>query len=265
MDPSDYFEITRGKPMHTEAIEVTPELAKAWLERNVVNRKLRRSHAKKLAWDIRRGRWDLTHQSIAFNTEGWLIDGQHRLHAIIEAGVSVWLYVSFNVAARFASAIDVGIIRTAGDVLGRSNRDTAVCNALIQLETRSKSSAPVSKLEEVFEENRWAFDWARKALPMRRGITAGLVAGFVYAYPAAPTHVSAFTEAFNDFTGSDGTDPVVVLRKYVERARPGAGIDSSLAALRCLHAYREEQAITRLVVTELGFDYFAALRAHKVA
>jgi hypothetical protein len=38
---------------------------------------------------MRRGDWRLTHQGIAFDASGALVDGQHRLAAIVEADVPV--------------------------------------------------------------------------------------------------------------------------------------------------------------------------------
>lgn len=60
-------------------VDVTPEMAAKWLEGNVLNRPLKQAHVDRLAREMAAGRWRLTHQGIAFDVSGCLIDGQHRL------------------------------------------------------------------------------------------------------------------------------------------------------------------------------------------
>src|SRR5262245_41386859 len=75
---------------------VTPELAHAWLTSNVKNRKLRDEVVKSYARDMVNGNWVITHQGVAFNDKHELIDGQHRLNAIVESGVPVMMLVTFG-------------------------------------------------------------------------------------------------------------------------------------------------------------------------
>lgn len=73
---------------------VTPEIAKDWLEnRNLHNRRKSNVAARKYAKAIRSDRWKCTHEGIAFDREGFLIDGQHRLMAIVDTGIAVKLFV----------------------------------------------------------------------------------------------------------------------------------------------------------------------------
>lgn len=97
---------------------VTPALAQQWLARNFKNnRPLRRQKVERLAEDMRAGRWLLTHQSIAFNHDGELIDGQHRLAAVVESGATVSMLVFFNVPMDGVELIDCGDRRTDLDAL----------------------------------------------------------------------------------------------------------------------------------------------------
>ena len=264
MNPDDYFAAARGSDIHTETILVTPEMAREWLKRNVVNRKLSHAYVDKLVWDIRRGKFDFNHESVGFNVRDELIDGQHRLSAIEKAGIRVRLRVSFNVPAEYGSTMNVGRSRSAADILRRPRRDTAVCNALILLEAGGGQGS-AAKIEETYEAHKAGLEWAHEALPIHRGVTASLVAGFVFAFPAAHVEVTAFVEAFREFRGSDTKDPVVVLRRYVESPRRTTAprTEPALAALRCLQAYCEGESIGRLLITEQGFEYFATLRARR--
>ena len=66
---------------------------------------------------MRRGEWLVTHQGIAFDVNGVLVDVQHRLAAIIEADRPVELTVFTEVAEGTFDVLDIGKRRTAADVL----------------------------------------------------------------------------------------------------------------------------------------------------
>ena len=64
--------------MKTEVIVVSPALAKKWLDKNTVNRRVYPSVVTGLVEAIERGEWICSHQGIAFSKSGRLLDGQHR-------------------------------------------------------------------------------------------------------------------------------------------------------------------------------------------
>ena len=77
---------------HEVSVEtITPELAAEWLSKNTFEnqRKALRKHIKFLAETIKQGQFD-TGSPIRFavhNQNVWLVDGQHRLSAIIASGI----------------------------------------------------------------------------------------------------------------------------------------------------------------------------------
>lgn len=103
--------------MRSEMMTVTPEMAETWLGMNVGNRKIRHSQVATLMTALKRGEWVETHQGIAFDTSGVLVDGQHRLIAIRDSGVSAKLMVNFGVDPKAFMAIDIGANRSFSDVL----------------------------------------------------------------------------------------------------------------------------------------------------
>lgn len=99
--------------MRTEKIFVTPEIAEEWLTRNnASNRHLRPRVVSRYAFDMKRGEWRLTHQGIAFRSDGTIADGQHRLAAVVMSGWGVWMHVTFEMDE---PAIDMGDRRTPSD------------------------------------------------------------------------------------------------------------------------------------------------------
>jgi hypothetical protein len=101
--------------MKTTLEIITPERAREYLGRNLNNRRIRKPSVACLARAIRQDEWQLTHQGIAFNCDGSLIDGQHRLLAIIEANKAVPMYVTRGAPKDTVRVIDAGTIRDDTD------------------------------------------------------------------------------------------------------------------------------------------------------
>ena len=96
---------------------VAPALARRYLERNVCNRKISRATVRRYAECMLRGEWQLNGETLKFDEEGRLIDGQHRLLAIIECGRAVELGVFRRIKHAAFATIDSGKNRSSGDTL----------------------------------------------------------------------------------------------------------------------------------------------------
>lgn len=99
---------------------VTPQLAEDLLTRAAVNRRLDWGQVDCLAEAICRGEWKLTHQGIALDgplESGALLDGQHRLYAIIKAGTAVRIFVFEGLPRSAFPVLDTGKRRSAVDAL----------------------------------------------------------------------------------------------------------------------------------------------------
>lgn len=105
--------------MDIQVREIGPLQAKEFLASNSHNRNLRNRHIAKLADDMRNGMWrDGGSLLFAGSSEGRvLIDGQHRLHAVIAADVKLNFIIVENLDLGDQQAIDTGIRRTLADVL----------------------------------------------------------------------------------------------------------------------------------------------------
>lgn len=108
-------------------IAVTPDMAERWLGKNLNNRNIRKPVYAGYARDMRAGRWQLNGETIKFAEDGTLLDGQHRLHAVIAAGVSVPMLVVRGIPMKAMPTVDTGAGRKFSDVLkieGDSNTST---------------------------------------------------------------------------------------------------------------------------------------------
>lgn len=102
---------------YTTTEYIDPHLAAEYLERNTLNRAVRAAKVAEYAADMRLGRWHDTGQGIIFDETGTLIDGQHRLLAIIESGIGVHMDVIRGVSRSAMAYIDVGAKRSTNDYL----------------------------------------------------------------------------------------------------------------------------------------------------
>lgn len=124
---------------------VTPELAATWLKRNVKNRRIKPNTVRGYVTDMLNGAWMTTHQGIAFDSAGNLLDGQHRLMAIVKSKVSVILLVSTGWPVAMdpkhmtMDAVDRGLARSLADQLhlqhGIDHKEAhdlvRICNAIV--------------------------------------------------------------------------------------------------------------------------------------
>lgn len=99
-------------------VQITPTMATKWLERiPSFQRKIDDKQVKKLVLAIQKERWRENGATIVFNDKDELIDGQHRLMAISQAGKAVGPLVVKGVSN------DESIFRTIGDEKPRKLAD----------------------------------------------------------------------------------------------------------------------------------------------
>lgn len=111
--------LTKTKPKITsEVMTVTPELATKWLEKNTHNRPIAQGKIDTYAAAIRAEKWELNGETIIFDQDGVLQDGQHRLWGCIEANKAFHTLVVFGVDPATFTTIDTGKARNSKDVLG---------------------------------------------------------------------------------------------------------------------------------------------------
>lgn len=106
------------KPLKVTIITLTPELAAELLQKNVNNRPLKHWHIKDLAKKMKDGRWKFNGDTICISISGVLLNGQHRLHAVILSGVSISVLLVEGLDDNVFDTIDNGIaVRRGADAL----------------------------------------------------------------------------------------------------------------------------------------------------
>jgi hypothetical protein len=118
------LDLKPGDPIPTpagiawNAIHIDPALAAHLFAQNRDNNRGKHDqHLDLLVSDLRDDRWRLTPGPVVFDEDGRLIDGQHRLLAIMRSGVPAWTVVTFGWDRETIHFLDLGAKRTGGDML----------------------------------------------------------------------------------------------------------------------------------------------------
>lgn len=215
--------IATAKPtFRTETI--TPERALKYLDRNVDNRRLRESVVSRYAQDMAANNWELTGDPIVFNTNGDLVQGQHRLYACVESEASFTTLVMRNAPLSAYTVMDTGEKRTLADVLDRHGEvQTMTLAAAIHMAWRwDNGSLRDSRLPSRLE----ALEWLEQNPSIREGVSGIPVHVYdflsraqaaVLYFRFSQVDAEAATEFFDKLgSGADLSEghPIHTLRKW---------------------------------------------------
>ncbi len=248
---------------------VTPAQAAAWLESNTPdNRHQRATKIASYARDMAAGKWQLTGDTVKLTPDGVLIDGQHRMEAVVKANTSVMMVVAFNVAPEAMAVIDTGIARNFADSLRHhSVPNRMVIAAIVRRvavwdrgnRTGKGGEAPThAELLQRFEADiaRYATAAARGSDVNKAKIAAPGPAGtafYLFArINADRAHV--FFDALITGANLPHNDPILMVRNRLMKA--GSRRDDRLTAAETLallvrgwNAFREERTLGK---TQIG-------------
>ena len=138
-------------------VNVTPDVAREMLAKNTSNRSIKKSAVVRYATIMKSGNWTLSPDGLVFSKDR-LIQGQHRLHAVIFADVPVDFIVWTNVGDDVFSVLDRGVTRSASDALGIDRKLSEVATFICKVSGHNgvhiASSKPldedVKAISEVF-------------------------------------------------------------------------------------------------------------------
>lgn len=125
---------------------ITPEIAKEYLKFNKINRPLKQRIVSYYASMMRKGQWRLNGEGISFVKGGALGNGQHRLHAVIEAGIPIKFVVTRGCDEDSFNTYDSGTNRTSSDVFALNGipNHTVVSSAAMRIFSIRRGTAFVT-------------------------------------------------------------------------------------------------------------------------
>lgn len=245
-----------------EVVTVTPEMAARWLEKNTDNnRTIAASTVDVYARDMRAGRWQLTPQGIAFNRTGELVDGQHRLQAIIKAGISVEMVVATGFLVEYDSPLDQGRVRSIGAIMHRDGRWVSLVRGLLFLEAgavgKNMRKASLGEIAEAFERHREAVEalW-----PEFRKLPGNILASIAWAMPLASDKVLSFALQVRDGELIERGDPAFALRSWLERNTKASSYEHNFAACSALKALLQGETTANIHTGQTGYRWLTMRR-----
>lgn len=130
---------------------VSPEMARDWLRFNTGNREIQKNHIAMIKRDILNSNWMMNAQPICFTENPQapdmgraprLLNGQHRLHAIIEANTAIDVPIATGIPDQAFATFDTHAKRT---VRRAGNRvDDRVLAAAAKLQWKQDNSLPLT-------------------------------------------------------------------------------------------------------------------------
>lgn len=250
-------------------VQITPVIATVLLERNTSNRAVAKNRVDVYARDMLAGAWYPNSQGIAIGPGGELYDGQHRLWAVVSAGIAVPMLMVCGVSEAARATIDQGRTRSLGDNLrildGHVDgvRIAAWLRAIETLKTRTPKPLSHAMVRELLKHYEGSARWfSGNGLQRRPLYQAPLAGALLYAHCVAPTEVEHFTRRYVSGADLPEGSPVLALREYIVSTHDGSR-PVSLKVLRALLADIRGERLDRLYATEDGFVYFRDRHAAK--
>lgn len=246
-------------------VDLTPELASELLDRNTKNRRVSNRNYATIARAMRNGEWELNGEAIKIDTEGRVLDGQHRLHAVVEAGTTIRTFLIEGLPASTQETMDTGKSRTLADILeirGDSNSTTVAAIARrVYLHRRhglrsaTLSSFPTTNKEVLrfLDDNEWIKDLSTPA--QRIGRTAKMPASLTGLLMVAFSEIDQadaddFFEKLSTGAGLMPGDAILALRKVLLALHEGKGTRNQtyMAALtiKAWNKYRAGEPVSAL-------------------
>jgi hypothetical protein len=248
-------------------IQVTPEMAKEWLQKlDPDQRHVRKYIVDQYVRDMISGAWRLTHQPIAFDTEDRLIDGQHRLHAVVASEQTVEMTVARNISGGYGLPVDVGFRRTAKDLLHLPDKIISASGVLrrLQLGTiRHSQRSTISSVDEIRDTyEKYRDDVDASCAAISKGMATSASAGAIaFARPIDQTKVDRFIESVRTGAGLASGSPALQLRNWLTRNGGGrSSADNVMATLSAIHAELKGVSIAALHTSHSGYESICAKR-----
>lgn len=159
--------------MKIESKIVTPEMAEEILNnsKNVfTNRKIRQATVDMYAKDMKNGNWKENGETIKITSDGILIDGQHRLHAIVKCGKPQEMLIVEGISPDVVDTIDIGLKRSLENALqfqGKAYETGASSVVRLAMNLKkgntfigaSESSMRLSRVEQIEEFEKHESDY----------------------------------------------------------------------------------------------------------
>lgn len=235
---------------------ITPEAAREYLKANYDNRAVRGSWVEELVGKIQRNQWEFTHQGIAFDVTGRLVDGQHRLMAIARAGIPCDVLVTRNLSDSVFRYIDAGKIRSLADRIHLTDAGAKMNEIAVSimrayvLATTGKSPPPQELIENEFlKMTDEVLEVASVFINRKRYITTGGIGAAIACYATVhPTEARDFMRSLISGSSLEAGSPILTLREAALNCRlgPTNTTEQYWKTMQATRFFHEKRPLTRI-------------------
>ena len=240
-----------------EIRQITPDWAKQVLDKHnksIIDgefrqRPLNEKVVRQYASDMKAGNWALTGQGISFDSDGNLLDGQHRLAAIISAGMTVPMLVMWdldpdNGGVKTINLFDIGKKRNAAQQLKingmnyyselASGARALLC--LVRGNIRTNTTVPqVIATADLMKNNMTNMIEVLSAGNQKHKTRGYILAPLVLLGTVEPDAAELFATEFNEMTNLKKTSPVLHYARFLDRpSHIKGGTNYTLFAMKAL-------------------------------
>lgn len=253
----------RKAPMTKRRLEIIilgPEKAMELLENNKINRPISQPHVNRIADQIRAKKWRFNGNSIKISEDGEIVDGQHRLWAVIEAKRPVETMIFYGVQRdAFATLDTLQKLRNGADMLSLNGvtdyrREAAAALAWLirwQRDTLqgAKSRTENSEIEEAYANHPGILQAVERASKAVKGMASPSLFGFLFYIMANRDAEIAerMLDTLEDPAGVSINDPFFRLRQYLtsERFKRRRPVVTMALAIKCANAAKAGKQMDR--------------------
>jgi hypothetical protein len=210
--------------VRAEIVLVTPAQASSWLAANTGNRHVRPTVVTRYARDMAAGSGELNGETVKIASTGRILDGQHRLLAVVESGVAVQMFVVTGLPETVQETVDRGLPRNIADALRlRGEVNVILLAGAIAQAIVAKSPRPSQN--EFWPSTKEAMAYLDEHPQIRESCNRGELLRKAIAYPA--TTGAALHHLFAELDEEDADEFVKALAEGADLAE-----DSPILRLR---------------------------------
>jgi len=272
-------------------MDVTPETASRWLRNNFRNRPVSDDVVAAYARDMVNGVWQPTHQGIAFNDRDELIDGQHRLKAVIKSRKTIRMMVTFGLPSKIEGSemttmdcVDRGRTRSVADQLKiqhglkNSTAITQIASGIAGLCHERVRRLSVGQTLDIYREFKVPMDFIITNRSKEPGLkSAGVLSAFTFVMraddaadfgiPGGPA--ATMFKALNSGEGLKAFPVIKLFREFLTGNNASlilASMNRGIAelAVQALFLELKKERVTNLKFSLDGLNHFRAAQPERV-
>lgn len=227
--------------------------------------------------DMKSGNWTINGESISFDEKGNLINGQHRLWAVVSANVEVMLMITTGLpemggessSIKTMDTVDIGRSRNFGMQLRIDGSMYATqmaamvrcCAILTKTNVRTIQLSPAQCWEilDLIKDNGIKVVQNLTRDNQLKNARGYLIAPITLLRSVRPDEIDMFCEELNTMVQLSRTSPVLALKRFMDRPTTQLSnvmVKNMAAVITALHAYCQNRKLENVRGSDESMIWF---------